>query len=195
MYLLAEQADDWWINTRHVLGATTEVVTWVVFRKEFLRKYFLEDVLEKKEIEFLVLKWGNLSVTEYAARFVELSKLYPHYSEAIDEFSKCIKFENGLHSEIKHVIGYQQIRRFLELVNSCRIYKDDSKAWSDHYKGLSDIRGKQNLNIGKPYNAPVYKGKQRVIDGKRPSGGGVLTPLKCYRCEIWDIVLVNARVM
>ncbi|XP_050916551.1 uncharacterized protein LOC127131680 [Lathyrus oleraceus] len=41
---------------------------------EFLRKYFPEDVRGKKEIEFLELKQGNLSVIEYAARFVELAK-------------------------------------------------------------------------------------------------------------------------
>ena len=40
------------------------------------------------------LKQGDLSVTEYAAKFVELTKFYPH-SETTTEFSKCIKFENG----------------------------------------------------------------------------------------------------
>ncbi|XP_050909280.1 uncharacterized protein LOC127123061 [Lathyrus oleraceus] len=79
--MLAEEVDDWWINTRQVLDAAAEVVTWVVFHKEFLRKYFPEDVCRKKEIEFLELKHDNLSVTEYAARFVELAKFYPHYIE------------------------------------------------------------------------------------------------------------------
>ncbi|XP_050889042.1 uncharacterized protein LOC127094226 [Lathyrus oleraceus] len=147
-----------------------------------MTKYFPEDVRGKKEIEFLELMQGNLLVTEYASRFVELAKLYPHYSEATIKFSKCIKFENGLHPEIKQEIGYQQIRRFLESVNNSRIYKDDSKARPTHYKGLSERRGKQNLNYGKPYNAPADKGKHRDANGKRPSGGGAPTPLKCYRC-------------
>ncbi|XP_050890623.1 uncharacterized protein LOC127096040 [Lathyrus oleraceus] len=107
MHMLVEEVDDWWINTRHVLDVAAEVVTWVVFRGEFLRKYFPEDVRGKKEIEFLELKQGNLSVTEYTSRFVELVKFYPHYSEATIEFSKCIKFENGLCPKIKKVIGYQ----------------------------------------------------------------------------------------
>lgn len=67
-------------------------------------------------------------------------------------------------------------------MNNCKIYEDDSKARSTHYKGLSEKRGNHNLNCGKPYSAPADKGKQRVVDGKRPSGGGALTPLKCYRC-------------
>ena len=45
-------------------------------------------------------------VTEYAAKFVELAKFYPHYSAETTEFSKCIKFENGLSSDIKTAIGY-----------------------------------------------------------------------------------------
>jgi hypothetical protein len=45
-------------------------------------------------------------VTEYAAKFVELAKFYPHYTAENAEFSKCIKFENGLRPEIKKVIGY-----------------------------------------------------------------------------------------
>ncbi|XP_050920273.1 uncharacterized protein LOC127137909 [Lathyrus oleraceus] len=153
-HMLAEETDDWWINTRQVLDVAAEVVTWVVFNREFMRNYFPEDVYGKKEIEFLELKQGNLSVTEYASRFVELVKFYPHYSEATNEFLKCIKFKSGLHPEMKQAIGYQQIMRFIELVNNCRIYEDDT-----------------------------YKGKQKDDNGKRPSGGGDLTPLKCYRCS------------
>ncbi|XP_050878328.1 uncharacterized protein LOC127082149 [Lathyrus oleraceus] len=164
-------------------------------RGEFLRKYFPEDVHGKKEIEFLELKYGNLSVTEYVARFVELAKFYPHYNEVTIEFSKCIKSENGLCPETKHVIRYQQIMRFPELVNNFRIYEDDSKAQSAHYNGLSERKGKQNLNRGKPYNAPTDKGKQIADDGKRPIEGGGHTPLKCYRlirgvCYINNIPLI-----
>lgn len=56
MHMLAEEADDWWINTRQVLDVVTEVVTLTVFSREFLRKYFLEDVCGKYETEFLELK-------------------------------------------------------------------------------------------------------------------------------------------
>ncbi|XP_058769023.1 uncharacterized protein LOC131642874 [Vicia villosa] len=180
---LAGEADDWWLGTRQRLEITGEVITWVVFSREFLRKYFPEDVRGKKEIEFLELKQGNSTVTEYAAKFVELVQFYPHYTAETAEFSKCIKFESGLRPEIKRAIGYQQIRRFPELVNSCRIYEEDSKAHSAHYKSLSEKRGKQHMNRGRPYDAPADRGKQKIADGKRPSGGGVPpNPIKCYRC-------------
>lgn len=104
--MLADEADDWWVGIRPILEVGEEVITWAVFKREFLNRYFSEDVRGKKEIEFLELKQGDMSVTEYAAKFVELAKLYPHYSADTAEFSKCIKFENGLRPEIKRAIGY-----------------------------------------------------------------------------------------
>src|SRR3954471_5345283 len=50
-HMLAVEANDWWLETRQRLEVTGEEVTWAVFRREFLRKYFLEDVHGKKEIE------------------------------------------------------------------------------------------------------------------------------------------------
>jgi len=124
-HMLAEEADDWWVSILPTLEQGGGVVNCVVFRRESLDRYFPEDVRGKKEIEFLKLKQGNMSVTEYAAKFVELAKFYPHYTPETAEFSKCIKFENGLRAEIKRAIGYQKIRIFSELVSSCRIYEEE----------------------------------------------------------------------
>jgi len=120
-----------------VLEQDGTAVTWAVFRREFLDRYFPEDVRGKKEIEFLELKQGDMSVTEYASKFVELTKLYPHYTLDTAEFSKCIKLENGLRADIKRVIGYQKIRNLSELVSSFRIYEEDTKA---HYKVMGERR-------------------------------------------------------
>ncbi|KAI5381255.1 hypothetical protein KIW84_UN0883 [Lathyrus oleraceus] len=83
-HMLSEEADDWWVATRTELEAAGDAeITW---------------------------DCGNRSVTEYAAKFTELSKYYTPYAEAAGEFSKCVKFENGLRPEIKQAIGYQRIR-------------------------------------------------------------------------------------
>ena len=106
-HMLAEEADDWWVSLLLILEQDGTIVTWAVFRREFLDRYFPEDVQGKKEIEFLELKQGDMSVTEYAVKFVELAKFYPHYTPETAEFSKCIKFEKGLRADIKRAIGYQ----------------------------------------------------------------------------------------
>ena len=68
-HMLAEEAEFWWENTRQRLEGAGTVVTWEIFREEFLGKYFPADVCNKKEIEFLELKQGNMTVSEYAAKF------------------------------------------------------------------------------------------------------------------------------
>jgi len=138
-HMLAEEADDWWVSLLPILEQDGAEVTLAVFRREFLDRYFPEDVRGKKEIEFLELKQGDMSVIEYATKFVELAKFYPHYTSETAEFSKCIKFENGLRADIKRAISYQKIRNFSELVSNCRIYEEDTKA---HYMVMSERRGK-----------------------------------------------------
>src|ERR1051325_10921543 len=91
---LSDEADDWWVDTCQRLEVVGEEVTWGVFRREFMRKYYPEDVRGKKEIKFLELKQGNMSITDYDAKFTELAKFYPHYDGEGAEFSKCIKFES-----------------------------------------------------------------------------------------------------
>jgi len=131
-----------------------------------------------------------------AAKFVELAKFYQHYTAETAEFSKCIKFENGLRAEIKRAIGYQKIRQFSDLVSSCRIYEEDIKA---HYKVMNERRGKSQQSRPKPYSAPADQGKQRLNDERRPrrkdtpakivyykcgEKGSVTTSLVCLRCPL-----------
>ena len=42
--MLAEEADDWWVATRTEMEQDGTVLTWVVFRRDFLRRYFPEDI-------------------------------------------------------------------------------------------------------------------------------------------------------
>jgi len=178
-HMLAEVADDWWVSLLPILEQDGTVVTWVVFRREFLDRYFPEDVRGKKEIEFMELKQGDMSVTEYAAKFVELAKFYPHYTPDTAEFLKCIKFENGLRADIKRAIGYQKIRNFSELVSICRIYEENTKA---HYKVMSERRSKGQQSRPKPYSAPANKGKQRLNDERRPKRRDAPTEIVCFKC-------------
>ncbi|MCI72627.1 hypothetical protein A2U01_0093890, partial [Trifolium medium] len=54
---------------------------------------------------------------------------------------KCVKFENGLRSDIKQLIGFNEIRDFRTLVNKSRIYDKDGKAKANYYKAANEKRG------------------------------------------------------
>ena len=144
-------------------------------------KYFPKDVHGKKEIKFLELRQGNSKIAEYAARYEELVKFYPHYNDLAAEVSKCIKFENRLRPEIKQGIGYLHICQFPELVNKCRIFDQDSRDKASYFKNYNEKKGK-NQDRGKSYAAPADKGRQRAYDKKKPSGGGAPASMKCYKC-------------
>lgn len=140
---------------------------------------FPVDIRCKKEIEFLEFKQGNLTV-EYAAKFEELVKLCPHYNKAVAKESKCIKFESGSRPEIKHDIGYQEIRRLHTLVKKCRIFDEECMAMTAHYKSFSDKKGRDQ-GCGKLYVTLADKGKQRVSYGNKASEGGAPTTVKCFK--------------
>ncbi|XP_050896449.1 uncharacterized protein LOC127103225 [Lathyrus oleraceus] len=121
-----------------------------------------------------------MTVAEYAAKFEALVKFCPHYNHVDAETSKCLKFENGLRPKIKQGIGYQQIRRYVELVNKSRIYDEDSRSRSAYYKSISEKKGNGKFR-GKPYVTPVDKGKQKASDGKKTSGEGDPASVKCFK--------------
>lgn len=54
-------------------------------------------------------------MADYEDKFEELSILCPDYNCVEDEGSKCVMFESGLRLEIKTFIGYQNIRKFLDV--------------------------------------------------------------------------------
>lgn len=118
---------------------------------------------------------------DYVMKFKELYRFYLHYNGVGTEGSKCMKFESGLHHEIKQFIGYQEIHRFYVLVNKCRIYDEDNCARSTHYKS---INGKKtgSKNRGKPYGALTDNGKWKALGGKETSGRGIYVPMKWFKC-------------
>ena len=101
-------------------------MTWEIFKRVFLEKYFPKDVRNKKEMKFLKLKQRNIAVVEYVAKFKELGRYFPHYQGRYGESSKCVKFLNDLRPEVKQAVNYQSVHQFPLLVNMCRIWDEDS---------------------------------------------------------------------
>ncbi|MCI62518.1 hypothetical protein A2U01_0083775, partial [Trifolium medium] len=86
-----EEANHWWKNARQRLGAGGAVVTWERFKREFLIKYIPADVRNRKVVEFMELKQGNMYVADYAAKFESLCAFSPHYNTVEAEYDKCVK--------------------------------------------------------------------------------------------------------
>ena len=107
-------------------------------------------------MEFLELKQGNMTIVEYAAKFEELVRYFPHYQGRDGESSKCVKFLNGLRPEVKQAMNYQGVRQFPLLVNICRIWDEDSQDIANYCKSIGPMKNKKNgpQHRGKPYSNP-----------------------------------------
>ncbi|MCI81247.1 hypothetical protein A2U01_0102520, partial [Trifolium medium] len=57
-YVLHDEADHWWGNSKQRLEADGAILTWARFKGEFLTKYFHADERNCKVIEFMELKQG-----------------------------------------------------------------------------------------------------------------------------------------
>ena len=78
-------------------------MTWAEFHELFMGKYFPATTRHAKVQEFLELKQGTMTVMEYLAKFIELSRFANEY--VATDMAKVRKFENGLKLSIQGKIG------------------------------------------------------------------------------------------
>jgi hypothetical protein len=133
-YKLTREAKRWWQDKKLVLIADLgleTVVSWEVFKHEFNRHFFPRVVQEAKAREFLDLVQGEMSVIEYAAKFLQLSH-FGLYCIPTEE-RKAKKFERGLNSHIRIMMSYFDIWDFSQLVNKASIYEESLKEKAVEY--------------------------------------------------------------
>jgi hypothetical protein len=73
---LTSLATDWWESycAAHV---TTDTITWAEFSTNFMNYHIPVGLIKIKKKEFLSLKQGNMTVSEYRDKFIQLSKYAP----------------------------------------------------------------------------------------------------------------------
>ena len=67
-------------------------MTWADFRREYYRQYFTDRYQDQKRREFAELKQGSMSVADYEAAFIDLSR----FAYVANEREKCRLFQDGL---------------------------------------------------------------------------------------------------
>ncbi|XP_014490330.1 uncharacterized protein LOC106753057 [Vigna radiata var. radiata] len=117
-YLLTGEAGHWWSSTKMLLEDEHILITWEIFKKRFYEDYFPNSVRFAKEVEFLQLVQGGMTVSEYANRFKQLMRFY---TMRMSEEWQCRKFENGLREDLKPVNASHCIQKFLALVERAKV--------------------------------------------------------------------------
>ncbi|KAL4362336.1 hypothetical protein GQ457_04G025940 [Hibiscus cannabinus] len=118
--LLKDHAYNWWGTIQR--NTPTDQLTSKVFWEKFQKRYIGGRYLEAQCDQFLSLRQGDMSVTEYELKFIELSKytttMFPierHMSE---------RFERGLRIPILTQVTSHRERVFDELVERARAVEE-----------------------------------------------------------------------
>eukprot|EP00267_Zea_mays_P032695 XP_008666324.1 uncharacterized protein LOC103644960 [Zea mays] len=98
---LTSPAVDWWDS---YVGAhdAVDTITWAEFTTQFRNYHTPAGLLRIKKKEFLSLKQGNMSVSEYCDRFIQLSRYAPD-EVAYDE-RKQEHFTEGLNGPLHYAL-------------------------------------------------------------------------------------------
>lgn len=92
-----------------------------ILHTTFFDKNFPNNVKNEKETEFIQIKQGGMLVSEYEAKFEELSKFSSYLKHNHDEAWKANHFERGLRASIREKVATLKIRNFSQLANKCKI--------------------------------------------------------------------------
>ncbi|XP_074314487.1 uncharacterized protein LOC141649704 [Silene latifolia] len=97
VYYLVGQADLWWETVKE--KRNEEGFGWAEFKELLRSKFYPVSLRRQKEEEFNSLRQGSMSVMEYAAKFMELSRFAPHMVATEELRMNC--FERGLNWSLR----------------------------------------------------------------------------------------------
>ncbi|XP_052734205.1 uncharacterized protein LOC128196732 [Vigna angularis] len=186
-YLLTGGASHWWSSAQMILEGTGTPITWDLFKKKFYKEYFPDTLRYAKEVEFLELVQGNMSVSEYTDRFKHLLRFN---TMKVDEEWQCRKFENGLRGDIKLLVRGHRLREFPALVEMARDM-EKTKNESERQQSRPTRNGgpsatRNEVSIKKtPYARPSFSHESRGSSYHPSVQAGPASPsgiVRCYTC-------------
>ncbi|XP_058076569.1 uncharacterized protein LOC131225138 [Magnolia sinica] len=112
------------------------VWTWEEFVVRFNQKFFPEHVQIQRAIEFETLVQGNLSVLQYEAHFLALSRFTPHLTS--DKKMRVRRFMTGLRPALRSRVVGHCLEMFNQVVHRALVYKED---WAITQRSREQIFG------------------------------------------------------
>ncbi|XP_028115674.1 uncharacterized protein LOC114313492 [Camellia sinensis] len=147
VFELDDEADHWWElikNTRDVAS-----LSWNQFRELFLNKYFPCTIRRERVKEFQNFEQGNMTVTQYAAKFEELARYATRYVANDEE--KARMFEWGLNLTIRGRVLPQRLSSYAEVLETAleseREVNDARKARNMRKGSQASIGPQRNQNL------------------------------------------------
>ncbi|KAG5536039.1 hypothetical protein RHGRI_023734 [Rhododendron griersonianum] len=110
-YNFEGEAHRWWLQQRE----REQNMNWTRFKEIFYEKYFPQTLKDNKCTEFINLKQGNMTVSEYDKAFTDLSQFAPHMIST--ENLKARRFEEGLKDGLRKPIKMLRLPTYTDVLN------------------------------------------------------------------------------
>ena len=160
--LFENNARHWWDSIK--LTMTAANLTWSGFKDLFYNKYFPEEIRKAKISEFVHLVQGNMSVSDYMAKFEALSRFATWVAN--DEKQKVDHFVMGLKAAIARDVRVARVKEYAEVVEMAMI---SERALAGVQKENELKRSNFTSKVGQWKYGGMDKGKQKQENPhKRP---------------------------
>jgi hypothetical protein len=160
-----------------VLLKNETVITWKLFKVEYNRHFFPRSQKQLREIKFQNLVQGNMTVEQYSAKYMELTKFAANLSP--DEESKADRFENSLYPRIKERVICLEIKDYTRSVEVASLV--ERGIWESAAAYDLKKRSKQQMTH------PIMR--LAIGSGSRPTMGKNFPPITknqrafCSKCS------------
>ena len=125
---------------------------WKQFNKYFKQKYLFGEYYDDKIKELHELILGQLTMEEYAKKFLELLRYFRYIG---DDKVKIQRFLSGLPQSYKDRIEFDEPRTLEEAIRKVKYCYDHNKGKPDIHKAWKD---KKNENFPKAWQShPVFE--------------------------------------
>jgi hypothetical protein len=111
---LTGAAADWW-DSYVAAHDAADTITWAEFTTQFRNYHILAGLMKIKKKEFLSLKQGNMSVSEYRDKFIRLSRYAPE--EVANDERKQEHFKEGLNGPLQYALVAHTFPSFQRLLD------------------------------------------------------------------------------
>jgi hypothetical protein len=101
---------DWWDSY-----TAADTITWVEFSTQFRNYHILAGLMKIKKKDFLSLKQGSMSVSEYRDKFIQLSRYAP--DEVAEDERKQEHFIGGLNGPMQYALVAHTFLSFQRLLD------------------------------------------------------------------------------
>jgi hypothetical protein len=161
---LTGPAADWWDSYTAAHDAA-DTITWAEFATQFRNYHIPVGLMKIKKKEFLSQKQGSMSVSEYRAKFIQLSRYAP--DEVAEDERKQEHFIEGLNGPLQYALVAHTFPSFQRLLDKA-LAIEHKRVHLGYLKRKAIFQGQGSISVRPRYSSPQGT-PVRTGGGQRPA--------------------------